>query len=200
MGLPLPWHSLGDIRQSYRNLAGSIIDVNVLFDVFVVACKLCHEGNPNHHQYGLAAMFSQTQEYALRAVIWLASRPEGGAFGNSKIADETAVPPSYLAKVLQELARSGILTSRRGVGGGFSLARDPDSLTVLEVVNAVDPLKRIKSCPLGLKSHGTNLCPMHEKLDQALSTVEQALRDSTIREVMSQPGRPIPLVENISPG
>ena len=140
-------------------------------------------------------MFSQTQEYALRAVIWLAGRIDDGAFGHHQIAAETAVPPSYLAKVLQELAKSGILTSRRGVGGGFRLDRDPDSLTVLEVINAVDPLRRITTCPLGLKTHGTHLCPMHARLDEAMSMVEQALASSTLREVMSEPGRPLPMVE-----
>lgn len=140
-------------------------------------------------------MFSQTQEYALRAVIWLASHANSGAFGNTRIAKETAVPPSYLAKILQELARVGILTSRRGVGGGFTLDRDPDCLTVLEVINAVDPLKRITTCPLGLKTHGGNLCPMHARLDEAMSMVEEALGNSTIREMMSKPGRPFPLVD-----
>ncbi len=140
-------------------------------------------------------MFSQTQEYALRAVIWLAGHRDEGPVGNGRIAEDTAVPPSYLSKVLQELARRDILTSRRGAGGGFVLARDPDKLTVLEVINAVDPLKRIVTCPLGLKTHGTHLCPMHARLDAAMSMVEDALGKSTIREVMSEPGRPLPLVE-----
>lgn len=140
-------------------------------------------------------MFSQTQEYALRAVICLANHVEDGPVGNPVIAAETAVPPSYLSKVLQELTRHGILHSKRGVGGGFVLAHAADELSVLEVINAVDPLKRIESCPLGLKTHGTNLCPMHARLDGALSLVEDALRNSTIQEVMSEPGRPLPLVE-----
>ncbi len=140
-------------------------------------------------------MFSLTQEYALRAVIWLAGHVEEGPVDHGRIAEKTAVPPSYLSKVLQELARSEILSSRRGVGGGFQLIRDPDELTVLDVINAVDPMKRIVTCPLGLKTHGTHLCPMHARLDNAMSLVEEALGNSTIREVMSEPGRPLPLVE-----
>lgn len=140
-------------------------------------------------------MFSQTQEYALRAVIWLAGRIDEGPIGNSRIAEGTAVPVSYLSKVLQGLARAGILASRRGAGGGFLLAREPEKLTVLEVINAVDPLRRITTCPLGLKTHGSHLCPMHARLDSALSMVEEALANSTIREVMSEPNRPLPLVE-----
>jgi len=140
-------------------------------------------------------MFSQTQEYALRAVVWLAQHESEGAVGNTRIADETSVPTSYLSKVLQQLARGGIVQSKRGVGGGFQLARDPDELTVLEVVNAVDPLQRITACPLGLKTHKHKLCPMHNRLDEALEMVADALGKSTIREIMSSPGRPLPLIE-----
>lgn len=140
-------------------------------------------------------MFSQTQEYALRAVIWLATQSGDEAFDNARIADGTAVPPSYLAKVLKSLARGGILTSRRGVGGGFVLDRDPSSLTVLEVINVVDPLKKITTCPLKLKTHGTNLCPMHARLSEAMQMVEKVLGNSTISDMMSAPGRPLPLVE-----
>ena len=140
-------------------------------------------------------MFSQTQEYALRAVVWLAQHESEGASSNTRIAEVTSVPTSYLSKVLQQLARGGIVQSKRGVGGGFQLARDPDELTVLEVVNAVDPIRRIKTCPLGLKTHKHTLCPMHNRLDEALEMVADALGKSTIREVMSSPGRPLPLIE-----
>lgn len=140
-------------------------------------------------------MFSQTQEYALRAVIWLASHREEGAVGNLRIAEETDTPPTYLSKVLQGLAKQGIVTSRRGAGGGFQLAHDPAALTVLEVINAVDPLKRIHTCPLKLRTHGKNLCSMHARLDSALAMVEEALGNSTIKDMMSSPGRPTPMVE-----
>ncbi len=140
-------------------------------------------------------MFSQTHEYALRAVTWLAQHANDGPAGHLLIAADTSVPASYLSKVLQLLVRAGILTSRRGAGGGFQLARSPDDLTVLEVVNAVDPIRRIDGCPLGLQSHQNKLCPMHHRLDSALELVEVALSNSTIREVMAEEGRPTPLVE-----
>ena len=140
-------------------------------------------------------MFSQTQEYALRAVVWLAQHPDSGPVGHQRIAEDTTVPASYLSKVLQALARAGVVNSKRGIGGGFQLARDPDELTVLEVVNAVDPLRRITTCPLGLKTHQHKLCPMHHRLDEALGLVEEALGNSIISELLSAPDRPIPLVE-----
>ncbi len=138
-------------------------------------------------------MFSQTVEYALRAVIYLAQREREGPIGNRVIAEATQVPTSYLSKILHDLAESDILTSRRGVGGGFRLQRSPDELSVLDVVNAVDPLQRITGCPLALSAHCDQLCPMHARLDESLALVESTLGKSTIREMMFEPARPMPL-------
>lgn len=138
-------------------------------------------------------MFSQTVEYALRAVICLAQQATSGPVDSQRIAEATQVPPSYLAKILQDLARTEILVSKRGAGGGFQLAISPDELSILDVVNAVDPLQRITGCPLSLPSHCKMLCPMHARLDESLAQVEQTLRTSTIREMMFDPNRPAPL-------
>ena len=138
-------------------------------------------------------MFSQTVEYALRAVIHLAQHQTAGPIDSQRIAEATQVPPSYLAKILQDLARTEILISKRGVGGGFQLALSPDELSILDVVNAVDPLQRITGCPLSLPAHCETLCPMHARLDESLAQVERTLRMSTIREMMFDPNRPTPL-------
>src|SRR4051812_5164973 len=110
-------------------------------------------------------MFSKTVEYALRAVAHLAyEAPKGRT--TEQIAEATRVESAtYLSKVLQELVRKGVVKSQRGIGGGITLAKPPEELTILEVVNAVEPIERIKSCPLGLKSHGVRLCPLHRRLD-----------------------------------
>jgi Rrf2 family protein len=105
------------------------------------------------------------------------------------------VPPSYLSKVLQALGRGGIVKSQRGVGGGISLARKPEELTILEVVNAVEPIQRIKTCPLGLKSHGVRLCPLHRRIDDALAHVEAAFGGTTLAEVLAEPTHSPPLCE-----
>lgn len=140
-------------------------------------------------------MFSQTVEYALRAVVYLASK-EGEAQTAQQVATATKVPAGYMAKVLQGLSRAGLVHSQRGLHGGFTLAPDPDTLTVYEVVQAVDPIQRIRGCPLGLKGH-VSLCPLHRRMDQAIAMVEDALRSSTIGELLAEPARsrgvPIPL-------
>ena len=137
-------------------------------------------------------MLSQTVEYALRAATYLATAPAEPRTVD-QIAEATLVPVAYLAKVMQALVRGGIVTSRRGVGGGFTLARPPRTLRIVEIVQAVDPIQRITTCPLGLASHGTNLCPLHRRLDNALAAMEDAFSTTTLAEVLAEPTSSVPL-------
>lgn len=137
-------------------------------------------------------MLSRTVEYALRAIVWLAAQPESPRT-TREIAAATQVPSNYLAKVLQTLVEAGIVRSQRGLGGGFVLARDAAQLTVLDVVNAVDALQRIRSCPLKLESHSARLCALHQRLDDALATVERAFASSTIAELLADGRQEQPL-------
>lgn len=139
-------------------------------------------------------MISQTVEYALRAVAHLASNaPE--SCKTQEIAKATQVPAAYLSKVLQSLGRAQIVRSQRGIGGGVTLAVEAEELTILDVVNAVEPLQRITTCPLDLKSHGANLCPLHRRLDNAMASVEAAFAATTLAEVLGEKGQPTPLCE-----
>lgn len=140
------------------------------------------------------SMFSQTVEYALRAVVHLAMHsPEPQK--TAEIAEATQVPAAYLSKVLQGLREKQIVRLQRGVGGGVSLARDPANLSILDVVNAVDPIHRINSCPLGLKSHGVRLCALHRRMDDALSSVESAFQRTTLAELLEDPNPSVPLCD-----
>ncbi|HEV7221799.1 MAG TPA: Rrf2 family transcriptional regulator [Pirellulales bacterium] len=132
-------------------------------------------------------MISQTAEYALRAIVYLADQAETPQT-TRQIAAVTLVPAGYLAKVMQGLSRAGLVRAQRGLHGGFTLAKPATDLTVLDVVQAVDPLRRITHCPLGLKGH-TALCPLHRRLDGAVAMVEQALGGSTIAELLREPGK-----------
>ena len=131
-------------------------------------------------------MFSRTAEYALLAVVYLATNREG-LRGSEEIAGATRVPAAYMSKVLKDLVAGGVVLSQRGPSGGFRLARDPGEITVLDVVNAADPIQRIHTCPLGIPTHGTNLCPLHRKLDNAIAMVEKTLGESTIAEMIEPP-------------
>lgn len=131
-------------------------------------------------------MFSKTVEYALRAMARLVESDLRGQGGQTvgQISVHTQVPVAYLSKVLQNLAREKLIVSQRGIGGGFRLARPAPEITILEVVNAVDPIERIAVCPLGLPAHGTHLCPLHRKMDDALAMVEAQFADTTLAELV----------------
>jgi Rrf2 family nitric oxide-sensitive transcriptional repressor len=134
-------------------------------------------------------MISQTVEYALRAVVYLAGQaPE--ARTTDQIAMATRVP-----KALQGLVRAGVVHSQRGIGGGMALVKTPAELTILHVVNAVDPIQRIRTCPLGLDSHGATLCPLHRRLDESLALVENAFNTTTLAEVLTESSPSVPLCE-----
>ncbi len=138
-------------------------------------------------------MFSQTSEYALRAVTFLADKTSPQT--TQSIAEATRVPSAYLSKVLQALVRGGIVRSQRGAGGGISLAIEPDALTLLQVINVVDPIRRIRTCPLDLKSHGTRLCPLHARLDNAMAQIEAAFSATTLAELLAEPSDSVPLCD-----
>jgi Rrf2 family nitric oxide-sensitive transcriptional repressor len=139
-------------------------------------------------------VFSQTVEYALRAVVHLAEHSPS-ARTTEQIAEATRVPKPYLSKVIQGLCGAQILQSKRGVGGGVALVKTPAELTVLDVVNAVEPIARIRQCPLGLKSHGVHLCPLHQRMDDALAMVEAAFQETTLAEILAEPTSSHPLCE-----
>lgn len=136
-------------------------------------------------------MLPKTAEYALRTVVWLAREPEQ-PLSADYLAKRTLVPRRYLHKVLQGLARSGLVQSQPGPGGGYSLAGEPTELTILDVVSAVAPIERIHSCPLGIPSH-TTLCPLHSELDKVYAEIERALNAVTIARLLCSSNAKSPL-------
>lgn len=134
-------------------------------------------------------MISQTAEYALRAVVCLAEQtlPKTTA----ELAQMTQIPAGYLSKVMQGLIRAGLVESQRGLHGGFVLAISANELTVLRVVNAVDPIRRFHRCPRGL--HGIHLCPLHRTLDDTAKSVEESFGATTVAELNKVPSGRSPL-------
>jgi Rrf2 family protein len=140
-------------------------------------------------------MLSKTAEYALRAVVLLASQ-KGQPASADKLAEKTKVPRRYLHRVLQDLARAGLVRSKSGPGGGYEFTENPVKRhTILDVVNAVAPLERIRRCPLGLQTH-RELCPLHAQLDCAYATTEAAFAGVTIDELVTSTNQVIPLCES----
>jgi Rrf2 family protein len=161
------------------NGASEKSDVNIQFDGF----------------RRLFAMFSKSVEYALRAVVHLAHQAPDPCTTEQLAAGTRVDSLTYLSKVLQRLRKAGIVCSARGHGGGMTLGISPDRLTILEVVNAVEPIQRIRTCPLGLPGHGARLCPLHGRVDRALAMVETAFGNTTLAEVLAEDNGSPPLCD-----
>ena len=113
----------------------------------------------------------------------LASRPN---FESTipEMAEATQVPAQYLRKVLNRLRDAEIIGTQRGAGGGVRLKASPQDLTILSVLSAVDPIKRIARCPLGLPEH-FQLCPLHTEINTAIMQVETVLSDKTLADLLT---------------
>lgn len=131
-------------------------------------------------------MISQTAEYALRAITFLALRRRT-ACTNAEIAEATLIPVGYLAKVMQSLTRAGIVRSQRGLNGGFTFSREPTEVSLLEIIEAVDPIRRFHECPFGIQTHVKGLCRLHAKLDEAGQALEKIFSDATVAQLIEAP-------------
>jgi len=123
-------------------------------------------------------MISQTAEYALRAMVCLAEGENGGRTSQD-IAECTNVSQGYLVKVLQRLCRASLVISRRGPSGGFQLARSPEEINLLQVINAVDPISRY--VPDDQSSE--KLRTLTQMLDNAVSTFEKSLQSVRLNDI-----------------
>lgn len=139
-------------------------------------------------------MLNQTAEYALRAMSCLAYEPDK-LMPTNELAEVTKVPQNYLAKVLQSLAQAGLIVGRRGVGGGYRLGRPAAEISLLDVINAISPVERITSCPLGLQNHSGRLCPLHRRLDMAAKQTIDTFGGITLMDVISERDATRPLCD-----
>jgi Rrf2 family protein len=137
-------------------------------------------------------MISQTAEYALRAMVYLADQ-KSEPHTTAQIAEAAGIPAGYLAKVMQSLGRAKLVHSQRGLKGGFVLTRDPKEISLLDVVNAVDPVRRFHRCPLGVPAHQDELCPLHRCLDEAAQSIETKFGSTTIGQMLEVPESRKPL-------
>jgi Rrf2 family iron-sulfur cluster assembly transcriptional regulator len=109
-------------------------------------------------------IFSRTSQYAIQALIYLATQPSGKRLLNREIAQSLGVPSPYLAKILQNLSRQRLLFSSRGRTGGFSLRPDVEKVSLLDVVLLTDGPRVDRECLLGLKAcQDETACPLHRK-------------------------------------
>ena len=128
------------------------------------------------------AVFSKTCEYALRAVFFIAQRTaDGGRVGIKDIAGSISSPEHFLAKILQDLSKRGIIQSVKGPNGGFYLDKKSLEQPLANVVEAVDGNSIFTGCGLGLEECSTaNPCPIHDEFMVVRNQLQRMLKSITI--------------------
>jgi Rrf2 family protein len=138
-------------------------------------------------------MVTRAADYALRATLALAGLPPGARLCLADLAGECDVPPAYLYKVLQLLARSGMLAPHRGSSGGYELTARAREASVLDVVEAVNGLPLLNTCVLTGGCHRAPACPAHPVWKQAQDKMREVLAGARIAELarpaLARPGR-----------
>jgi Rrf2 family protein len=131
-------------------------------------------------------MLSKTSQYALRAVIHLA-RESDDPTSAGEIASALDVPANYLSKILRILSRAGVVDSERGPGGGYTLARPADRLSIADVVGALDPITPGGRCLLGRRDcPGRHPCPAHDRWSRVSEPVAAFFRDTMVSELVDE--------------
>jgi Rrf2 family transcriptional regulator, iron-sulfur cluster assembly transcription factor len=108
-------------------------------------------------------IYSRSAEYAIRAFVSLAQMPEGKYAMVKNIAEQEDIPQQFLAKILQQLARKGLLRSNKGPTGGFALRVPAAEVKLWDIVEALDGMSQYTTCASGLAECSDEMpCSMHD--------------------------------------
>lgn len=128
--------------------------------------------------------FTNTTGYAVQALCCLASCNLSKA-STAGIAKCSGVPRPYLCKIINLLARKGLIISKRGVGGGIKLARPPEQITLFEIIQAIEGEKWAADCLLGYSWCGReNCCPTHKFWKETKEKIKHELQRWTLADVI----------------
>ncbi len=126
-------------------------------------------------------MFNQTTSYAIRALAYLARQPDNRYVGANEIADEVGAPANYLGKTLQLYVRTGILQAKRGKTGGVRLTKDPEELTLWQLLEPLQGADTLDACPLGnAVCSNETACGIHTRWSAIKSLYSEMLRSTTL--------------------
>ena len=129
-------------------------------------------------------IYSRSAEYAIRAFVHLAQVPDGKFAMVKNIADQEDIPAHFLAKILQQLARKGLLRSSKGPTGGFALRVDAGDVRLLDIVEALDGLAPYQQCASGLAECSDDMpCSMHDSWVALRSRIMDYLGRNTIADL-----------------
>ena len=133
-------------------------------------------------------MLSNACKYAIRSILYLAiNSDENTKIGVKTIAEELETPQPFLAKLLQQLTRDGLVSSTKGPNGGFYLNKKNKNSNIWDVVISIDGTSKFDNCFLGLaKCNDKNPCPVHFIAKPFKESILGNFKDKTIEEYVAR--------------
>ncbi len=132
-------------------------------------------------------VITRATEYAIRTVIFLAKQPQGEIVLKKDICRTQNVSPAFLTKILQPLIKAGIVSSQRGVGGGFLLARDPQNINLLDLLEAEEGPLRLNHCLIEVGNCQRDAqCAAHQVWTEAQNEMVKVLEKHNIADLAAQ--------------
>ncbi len=126
-------------------------------------------------------ILSRTSQYAVQALIYMATQPDATPVLNKDIAAKLGVPAPYLAKILQSLAKGNLLFSFRGRLGGFCLREEGEKISLMQILLLTEGPAFTQDCLLGLKKcSDETACPLHFRWKPVKKEIIDLLEDTTL--------------------
>ncbi len=137
-------------------------------------------------------MLSNTCKYGIRAVIYLAMNTrEGEKIGLKQVSQDLNIPTPFLGKILQSLTKQKLLSSTKGPHGGFGLGKDPDSISLLDIILIIDGEDMFNRCLINIISckdyeKGKTPCPVHRKFSPIRNKLRELFEKETIGSIIKE--------------
>jgi Rrf2 family protein len=129
-------------------------------------------------------IYSTTCMYAIHAVCRLAAIAPTGYARVQEICADSDLPPYFVSKILRDLVRAGLLKSAKGRNGGFGLARRPEKIRLIQIVEAIDGIQAYRQCVVGLgRCDDRQPCPQHDSFKPIRQRIVGYLNETTIRDM-----------------
>jgi Rrf2 family transcriptional regulator, iron-sulfur cluster assembly transcription factor len=139
----------------------------------------------------VSIIFSRQCEYAIQAVLYLALKPPKEMTSIKEVTRKLDIPYHFVAKILQNLTRKGLLISMKGPAGGFALGMPPEDITLFHIVEAIDGVGFMHNCVLGFPDcTGQQPCAVHETWGKVRDEIYSTLVSKNIGQMAEGMGKP----------
>jgi len=144
----------------------------------------------------MSIIFSRQCEYALQAVLYLALNSNNKMISIRELTDKLEIPYHFVAKILQDLTRKGLLVSHKGPSGGFSLGKPAKEITLLDIVDAIDGMGFMENCVFGFPDcSGDKPCAVHTQWGKIRENIYKMLSTKSILEIAGETKKPQYLIK-----